>query len=200
MIKGILSLSLAALFALALSSRADADFYQYVDDDGVMHITNVPTSTKFKWLMGERKRIHVKFTEQDGKMVIAKDYDALIKSTSIRYGVPASLVKAIVKAESDFDRMAVSVKGARGLMQLMPETAKTVGVSDIDDPEDNVEGGIKYLSKLLKMFNGNVPLAVAAYNAGENAVIKYGSIPPYAETRNYVKKVLYFYKIYSAVS
>jgi soluble lytic murein transglycosylase len=111
--------------------------------------------------------------------------------------VDPTLVKAIVKAESDFDSMAVSRAGAKGLMQLMPETARRMGVKDIYDPEENVDGGTRYLSSLLRLFDGRVPMAVAAYNAGESAVLKYGDIPPYSETQRYVKKVLYYYDYYS---
>ena len=124
-------------------------------------------------------------------------FDEMITSAAEKYGIDPTLVKAIVKAESDFDQYAVSKKGATGLMQLMPETASRMGVRNIHDPEENVEGGIKYLSKLLNMFNWQVPLAVAAYNAGENAVIRYGTVPPYAETQTYVKRVLKYYNAYN---
>ena len=173
-----------------LGGVSPADFYKYTDEDGVVHITNVPTSSKYRWMMPETERPRIRYNGPK------KDFERIIRSAATKYGVDPELVRAIVKAESDFDNYAVSDKGARGLMQLMPETSRKMGVKDAHDPVDNVEGGIKYLSRLLKMFDRQVPLAVAAYNAGENAVIKYGKVPPYSETQSYVKKVLYYYDIY----
>lgn len=186
--KTLLISSIAAALCLS-AGPALADFYKYVDKDGVIHITNVPTSRKFVWIMRESRVL----IPRDKSVTGRKDFEDLIYLSSRKYGVDPMLVKAIVKAESDFDHMAVSEDGARGLMQLMPETARMMGVRDIHDPEENVEGGIRYLSSLLRMFSWDVRLAVAAYNAGENAVLRYGSVPPYPETRNYVKKVLAYY-------
>lgn len=197
---------LATVAVFMLSGVASADFYRYVDEDGVVHITNVPTTTKYKWMMSERKpkasnpteSASYKKTTYSTKIPTNSKYEDIIYNAAERYGIDPKLVKAIVKAESDFDSSAVSIAGARGLMQLMPETARIMGVRDIHDPEDNVEGGIKYLSKLLKMFDWKIPLAVAAYNAGENAVLKYGTIPPYSETQTYVKRVMYYYGKYKS--
>lgn len=197
-IKHLLILT-ASVLAFIPASQAYADFYKYTDEDGVVHITNVPTSSKYKWMMNEKRVAIPKPPTAKGEAAVRK-FDDIIQSTASRYGIDPMLVKAIVKAESDFDTMAVSHKGARGLMQLMPETSKLMGVKDVHDPEDNVEGGIRYLSKLLKMFDWKIPLAVAAYNAGENAVLKYGTIPPYSETQTYVKRVLYYYKVYGGSS
>lgn len=193
---------IAVFSALTLlhSSDSSADFYKYVDKEGVVHITNVPTSAKYRWMMDEDKKSSYRPSLKGsgaGSVYSRKKFEELIHSTAVRYGVDPTLVKAIVKAESDFDAGAISVDGARGLMQLMPGTARVMGVRDVHDPEENVEGGIKYLSKLLRMFEWKVPLAVAAYNAGENAVLKYGSIPPYEETRTYVKRVMHYYKLYN---
>ncbi|MBI5902060.1 MAG: lytic transglycosylase domain-containing protein [Deltaproteobacteria bacterium] len=193
-LKKILPYIFCVIIIFLAYDYACADFYRYVDDEGVVHITNVPTSSKYMWMMNERKgpRIPASLSRTS-----TKDYDVIIRDTASRYGIDPKLVKAIVKAESDFDAGAVSSKGARGLMQLMPETSRLMGVKDVHDPEDNVEGGIRYFSRLLKMFNWNVPLAVAAYNAGENAVQRHGNkVPPYSETRSYVKKVLYYYSVY----
>lgn len=196
---------LAAVAVFMLSGVASADFYRYVDEEGVVHITNVPTTTRYKWMMSERKKAEnstesasYKKTTYSSKIPTNSKYEDIICNAAERYGIDPKLVKAIVKAESDFDSTAVSIAGARGLMQLMPETARIMGVSDIHDPEENVEGGIRYLSKLLKMFDWKIPLAVAAYNAGENAVLKYGTIPPYSETQTYVKRVLYYYGKYKS--
>lgn len=124
----------------------------------------------------------------------SKKYDDHIKKAAIQYAIDPYLVKALVKVESNFNSEAVSPKGAIGVMQLMPGTAKDNGVSKPFDPAENIRGGVKYLKRLMSLFKGNLELALAGYNAGENAVIKYGyKIPPYSETVNYVEKVLTHY-------
>ncbi len=191
----IIAIVLSPLFL----SNARADFYKYVDADGVMHITNVPTSTKYKWMMREKKTYAVKTAAyyKAGPYSGNKNaYADIIEESAARYGIDASLVKAVVKAESDFRVDAVSAAGARGLMQLMPDTAATLGVKDIHDPEENIDGGTRHLRRLLNAFDWDLKLALAAYNAGEKAVEKYGAVPPYEETRDYVKRVLYYYRQY----
>lgn len=118
------------------------------------------------------------------------DIDAHIKEVAARYGVPADLVAAVIEAESDNNPRAVSRRGARGLMQLMPKTARTLGVRDPFDPRANIDAGVRHLRALMDRFDNNLPLVLAAYNAGEVAVIKYGGVPPYRETRAYVKRIL----------
>jgi soluble lytic murein transglycosylase-like protein len=118
------------------------------------------------------------------------NYESLITSTASKYGVDANLVRAIVQAESNFNPKATSYVGAQGLMQLMPGTARSLGVSDPLDPQQNVDGGVRFLKGLLTRYNGNVEKAVAAYNAGPGAVDKYNGVPPYRETQTYVKRVL----------
>ncbi|RLD18334.1 MAG: hypothetical protein DRI36_01625, partial [Caldiserica bacterium] len=130
------------------------------------------------------------FVEED------TEFDELIRRVAKEEGVDPLLVKAIMKVESDFNIYAVSRKGARGLMQLMPHTARKLGVGDIYDPEENLRGGITYLKKMLEKFKGDLILALAAYNAGPLAVEKYKNIPPYQETRRYVRKVLEYYRRY----
>lgn len=120
-------------------------------------------------------------------------YDALIERYADRYGVDPTLVRAVIQVESNFDPAVVSRKGARGLMQLMPATARRFGVTNIHDPEQNIHGGVRYLAYLLKMFNNDLPRVLAGYNAGEGAVQRYGGIPPYDETTNYVVKAMTVY-------
>lgn len=123
-------------------------------------------------------------------------YDSLIESAAAKYGVDSALAKAVVKAESGFNPNAVSSAGARGLMQLMPSTAAGLGVTDAFDPQQNVEAGVRYLRGQLDRFGGNESLALAAYNAGPGNVMKYGGVPPFTETQNYVKKVLSYKELF----
>jgi soluble lytic murein transglycosylase-like protein len=116
-------------------------------------------------------------------------YDPVVRRLAASYGVPEDLIHAIIRAESDYDNFALSEKGAMGLMQLMPETAEQYGVRNVFDPTQNIEGGTKYLKDLMKLYDKKTDLVLAAYNAGQEAVRKYGSIPPYPETREYIKRV-----------
>ena len=136
---------------------------------------------------------------EDAEAAVAAGADALVGQNSKAWQGDPSLVKAIIANESGFDANATSKVGAQGLMQLMPATAQAVGVRNAYDPAQNVAGGTRYLRGLLDRFNGDVRLAVAAYNAGPNAVEKYGDVPPYAETQNYVANVLGSYAKYRAV-
>ena len=166
-----------------------ADIYRYVDENGVVHFTNVPTNLRYRLYFPEAK--------MNVKAYVTK-YDRIIDKASRRHGVDSSLVKAVIKAESDFDRKAVSTAGAKGLMQLMPETARDLAVTDSFDPNENIHAGVRYLKKQLTNFDNNVPLALAAYNAGETSVRKYGRIPPYEETKTFVDRVLRYWDIYNA--
>ena len=131
--------------------------------------------------------------DSSGGEAVSGDFSALINQAAQKYNVNAGLVQAVVKAESNFNPSAVSAAGAQGLMQLMPATAAGLGVSNPLDPAQNIEGGVKFLSQLLAHYNGNVKLAVAAYNAGPGAVDRYNGVPPYQETQTYVDRVLGYY-------
>ncbi|MGA3208866.1 MAG: lytic transglycosylase domain-containing protein [Syntrophales bacterium] len=175
------------LMILSIASPASADIYKYEDAQGVIHLTNVPTESGVKYVLIMReKRILL-----DSKLGYnISQYDDLINKASEKHKIEPALIKAIIKAESNFNHRAVSRKGARGLMQLMPATASSLQVQDSFHPENNIEGGVKYLRYLLNYFNGNLPLALAAYNAGENAVIRHRGVPPYRETQVYIQRVL----------
>lgn len=170
---------------LASVLTVSADIYKYVDENGIMHFTNVPTSSRYQLFMkGKGGR---------GGFYSTNKYDHYISLASETHGVSFPLVKAVIKVESNFNPRAVSRKGAQGLMQLMPGTAKLLKVYDPFDPWENIMGGTKYLKFLLKKFNGKLSLALAGYNAGPGRVEKYNGIPPIRETQNYVKKVMKYY-------
>jgi soluble lytic murein transglycosylase-like protein len=168
--------------------RVSADIYRYVDNDGVYHFTNVRTNVHYT--------LYIKTPRRTPSAYI-KEYEGIIVQASRRFGVDASLVKAVIKAESDFDHRAVSSKGAKGLMQLMPQTSDAMAVENPFDPEENIFGGTRYLSLLLERFDNDKKLALAAYNAGPERVEANNGIPPIAETEGFVEKVLNYYQTYN---
>jgi soluble lytic murein transglycosylase-like protein len=184
-------LSIFLVLGGALPSRAD--IYKYEDADGVIHLTNVPSNPKAKYVMLVREK-RILFPKQ----INIRDYDKIITQAAAKFNPDAALIKAVIKAESNFNHKAVSRAGAKGLMQLMPQTASSLNVDDVFHPGNNIEGGARYLRYLLNLYRGNLTLALAAYNAGEGAVAKYNyGVPPYRETQNYVRRVLALYESYS---
>lgn len=187
------------LLMLLAPRYVNADIYRYVDDDGIVHFTDAPTDKRFKiFLRDFKKDKELRTKLKYASSVNPAEFEQLIRDCSARYGVNPSLVKAVIHAESGYNPKAVSSKGASGLMQLMPSTARSLKVADRFNPKDNVDGGVKYLRFLLDTFRGDVSLAVAAYNAGLNKVARYGGIPPYNETRTYVNRVLSYMRSYDS--
>ena len=181
------ALLLGLALLLSITTRVKGDIYRYVDKNGVIHFTNVKTDGRYRlYLRASRK----------APSVYIKDYEATILEASKRFEVELHLIKAVIKAESNFDHEAVSPKGAKGLMQLMPRTAEDMEVDDALNPEENILGGTRYLSLLLKRFKNDKVLALAAYNAGPDTVESYNGIPPFPETRAFVKRVMAYYKSY----
>jgi len=170
----------------------DADIYKYTDSEGVIHLTNIPTEHGVPYvLVMKEKRVIIQLK---GDMA---GYADLIAKASSKYRIDSSLVKAVIKAESNFNHRAVSPVGAQGLMQLMPATAASLQVRDAFHPETNIDGGVRYLRYLMNLFNGNLPLVRAAYNAVEYAVLRNNNrSPPYRETQTYVKRVLNLFDQY----
>jgi soluble lytic murein transglycosylase-like protein len=182
---GIRFLMVLLAAAFSLPGELDAALYAYVDDNGVYHFTNVPSNPRYRLV--ERRT----FSPLLSRFV--SRYDKEIQAISKQCGVDPDLVRAVIKVESDFNPFAISVKGAQGLMQLMPATAQELKVANPFHPGENIRGGVRYLRYLMDLFGGDLVLALAAYNAGENAVHRYRSVPPYAETKAYIHKVLSLY-------
>lgn len=181
---------LAAVVFLSVCAAvpAYADIFKYEDEEGVLHITNVPSNPSAKYvLIMKEKRV------QFPKNIDFRKYDKIIARVARENNLDVALIKAVIRAESNFDHRAVSHKGAKGLMQLMPQTASSLNVEDVFHPDHNIEGGARYLRYLMNLYRGDMRLALAAYNAGEGAVAKYGDVPPYRETQNYVQRVMIFY-------
>jgi soluble lytic murein transglycosylase len=171
----------------APSVLADAEVYGYVSSNGTIYMTNVPSDRKFAPVMGKRT-YHASVSDQELEDAVAR--------YAREYRLSPALLMAVMKAESDFNPTVISKAGAVGLMQLIPETAIRHGVRNLYDARENIAGGARHLRYLLDRFHGNIRLALAAYNAGERKVDRYRQIPPFKETRTYVKKVMGFYRDY----
>lgn len=195
---------ISLLSVLCQPHPSAADIYQYTDDKGVIHFSNtsVGNSKAFKRVRSEPA------PQSDGEAApqptvtsyaprsssnVQGSYADIIKTACDRHGVDPALVHAIVKVESDFNPTALSRKGAMGLMQLMPQTATDMNVNNSFNPNENIDGGVKYLRYLMDRYEGNLSLALAAYNSGETAVKKWGTVPPFRETQNYVQRILKIY-------
>lgn len=182
----------AVSFALLAFVRSGyADIYRYIDENGVMHFTNTPTSNtqEYKLYLKERTSFSRRFYATD-------KYDRFISDASAQTGIDSRLLKAMIKAESDFNPRAVSRKGAMGLMQIMPENFKMLDLQNPFDPWQNIRAGARYFQQLYQRFNGKLALSLAAYNAGPTAVDRYKTIPPYKETEEYVRRVLRYYRTF----
>ena len=178
------------ILLISAGSVVHGDIYRYIDENGVMHFTNTPTSStkNFKLFLREKPKLNPRYSTEK--------YDDIIAKASRQYGVSFPLLKAIIKAESDFDPRAVSKKGAKGLMQIMPENFKLLGLRDPFDPSQNIHAGARYFKQMYDRFKGKLALSLAAYNAGPTAVERYKTVPPYEETEEYVRRVLEFYYNY----
>jgi soluble lytic murein transglycosylase-like protein len=211
----VFRVAILVLFASAVylsATPASADVYMYRDADGNVYFTNAPTDRRYKQvyktyaLRTVERSVDSNYNPSNSKHRgnvaperIRNDLVAInpfIKEASRRFRIPEALIKAVIAVESDFDERAISGAGAQGLMQLMPGTAKDLGVLDPFDPYDNISGGTKYLRQLANQFEGDVVLMLAAYNAGHNLVGKINRVPNIRETRNYVRRVLTLYKHY----
>jgi soluble lytic murein transglycosylase len=183
---------LAAAVALNgfVASTANADVYAFREKNGVVTFTNVPNHAGYRRVFRDTSRPAI------SNGMVDSGYDDYIQRASGRYNIDPDLIRAVIKAESDFKVSARSNKGAMGLMQLMPDTARLHNISDAYDPSENVEGGARHLRMLLDRYQGDLELSLAAYNAGSAAVEKHRGVPPFPETKEYVRRVLRFYNSY----
>ena len=182
-----------AILTLTTTEAIYADIYKYVDNDGVLHLTNVPSIPNARYVLVLREKRILFQSDID-----VNKFDYIISNAAKKFRIDPALIKAIIKAESNFNHEAISPTGARGLMQLMPATAYALQVEDVFHPENNIEGGARYLRYLLNTYRGDLKLTLAAYNAGERAVAKYNNhVPPYRETQNYITRVMSYYREFS---
>ena len=183
------NLTLAILMSFLFTVPASADIYRYTDERGITIFTDTPRHEGYKVYMREKAA----FRTLSGTAGYYPYRDVVHRACLI-YGMDEALIRAVIEVESDFDRYAVSTAGARGLMQLMPETISHMGVENPWDPEQNVQAGTRYLKRLLRKFPGKMEMALAAYNAGLTNVLRYGAVPPFPQTEDYVRKVMNRYR------
>lgn len=189
---------LFAGLCLAVPCTALGDIYRYIDAEGVWHFTNTPTEIGYTLFLKEKKKINIVQARTRSFNAGPDVYDNIIFKAAGAFGVEHALIKAVIHAESGFDPNAVSRKGARGLMQIMPLNDASLGISNPFDPSQNIMGGTRYLKRMLTRYNEKLALALAAYNAGPSAVDKYNQIPPYEETQIYVQRVMSLYSRYKS--
>jgi len=183
-------------FGLLVVAPARADVYSFIDDDGTPRFSNIPDDPRYQLFL-EEPRAHPLGAGLDNPRLQGRPYHAEVRAAAYRFALDPALIHAVIEAESRYDPKAVSGKGAIGLMQVMPETGRRYGVraQELRIPKKNIATGAQYLADLLRLFEGDVELALAGYNAGEHAVARYGdTIPPYAETKAYVPRVVGFWK------
>jgi len=176
----------SAILILSCFVPARGDIYKYVDPNGVVHFTNTPTGNQYRFYLKETS------SGYNGEEPISD----VIARYAKAFNLEEALIKAVIKVESDYNPKAVSSRGAQGMMQLIPETARLMDVGDPFNPEENIRGGSRYLRKMLDEFGGNLELALAAYNAGPGSVRRHGGVPPFAETRQYIKRVKKYLRDY----
>ena len=191
--KKIIGISLFFVLCLFLCT-AYSDIYKYTDDNGVVCYTDAPFGKKTEKVLKEKNTTDEKLPDFSGKQAFRLDYSLFVQKAASKYEVDSDLIHAVILTESNGNHRAVSRKGAMGLMQLMPATANDMNVGNPFNPEENIDGGTKYLRTMIEKFNGDLTLALAAYNAGPKTVEKYRSVPPISETRDYVRKVYSLYK------
>lgn len=180
-----------------LAAWADAAIYSFVDERGSINLSNDPDDVRYEVLIAAASPQAAVGAGPATRPNRALHYDEMVNRTASQYRIDAALLRAVIAAESGYNPNAVSRRGAGGLMQLMPATARRFGVANVFDPAENVRGGTRYLVELLRLFDNDLMLALAAYNAGEASVLKYGKrIPPYRETTEYVSRVVGFYQQY----
>jgi len=178
---------IGVVFIFTTWGVASSEIYKYVDENGVIYYTDTPK--------GKGTEVVHSSPSSEPTYEDPSDYHSIVKNTAGKYNLDPSLIHAVIKTESNYNKYAVSRKGAMGLMQLMPSTAQDLGVENPFHPIQNIDGGARYLRQLLEKFNWNLTLALAAYNAGPETVKKYGNVPPIKETRDYVRKVLSLYGV-----
>ena len=189
-------IAVCAFLMTLYSSPASSEVYKYVDDSGTLCYTDAPVGKNAEKVLREKRAS----SRQSSDVVYAPsstikgDYSSYVQQAAVKYEIEPELIHAVIKTESNGNARAVSSKGAMGLMQLMPSTASDLNVMDPFDPAENIDGGTKYLKQLLDRFNGDLTLALAAYNAGPTTVEKYRNVPPISETRQYVKKIISLFK------